>query len=351
MERRLTKDGQLSRRRVLSLAGAVASPAIPRLVRGNVASAAEAAEIRIAVQFGIVYLPLLVIQEQRLIEAVARDSGLPPPTVSWLKFSGGAAMNDAVISGSLDMGAAGVPPVLTVWDRTRGTMGIKAVAPLASVPSWLLTNRPEVATVRDFGPDDRIAVPSAKVSFQAIMLQMAAEQAFGESEFARLDPLTVSLDHPDATTALMGGHAAITAHFSNPPFQQEELAHPGVHRVLSSYDILGGPHSSALLYATSRFRDANPHLVAAVIGALERADAFIAGNPRAAAELYIRSEGSHLSADFVEGLLRDTTNRFTTEPENIMTFAKFQHHTGQIKVSPAEWRDVFFPELTAKAGS
>jgi NitT/TauT family transport system substrate-binding protein len=312
------------------------------------APAPAATEIRLAVQFGIVYLPLLVMQEQRLVEAAALRAGLPAPTVRWLQFSGGAAMNDAVISGSLDFGAAGIPPILTAWDRTRGNLGIKAVAPLASTPSLLLSNRPGVTTLRDFGSEDRIAVPAAKVSFQAIMLQMAAEQVFGPNQFGRLDSLTVSLDHPDATAALIGGRAGITAHFSNPPFQQEELTHAGIHQVQSSYDTLGGPHSSAMLYATSRFRDANPHWVSAVIAALESADAFIAANPREAAELYVKSQKSKLSVDFIEQLLRDPRNHFTTEPQGIMAFAKFQHHTRQIASVPADWHEVFFPELTAR---
>lgn len=163
--------------------------------------------------------------------------------------------------------------------------------------------------------------------------------------------MTVSLDHPDATAALIGGRAGITAHFSNPPFQQEELTQAGIHQVLSSYETLGGPHSSAMLYATSHFRDANPHWVSAVIAALESADAFIAANPREAAELYFKSQKSKLSADFTEQLLRDLRNHFTTEPQGIMAFAKFQPHTGQIASVAADWHDVFFPELTAKTAS
>lgn len=164
-----------SRRTALRVAaGLIAAPAIlGASPRAHAASAPPT--LRLAVQFGIVYLPLLVMREQRLVEAAAKQAGLPEPDVQWLQFSGGAAMNDAVISGSLDFGAAGVPPILTAWDRTRKTLGIKAVAPLASMPSLLLTNRAEVKSLHDFDDNDRIALPAAKVSFQAIILQMAAE--------------------------------------------------------------------------------------------------------------------------------------------------------------------------------
>lgn len=342
----------LSRRRLLRQAGgALAAPALAPWLTKGARAASEPPVLRLAVQFGIVYLPLLVIRQQRLIEAAATRAGLPEPRLEWLQFSSGAVMNDAVISGGLDFGAAGVPPILTAWDRTRKTLGIKAVAPLASVPSLLLTNRASINTLRDFGENDRIALPAAKVSFQAIALQMAAEQQFGEGQFGRLDRLTVTLGHPDAMAALIGGKAGITAHFANPPFQEQELGQSGIHTVLSSYDVMGGPHSSSLLYATSRFRDANPHWVRVVISALEAANQFIAADPRAAAELYIKGEKSNLSTDFVEALLRDPQNRYTTEPQAIMAFARFQRHTGQIAALPDDWRSVFFPELTNSAGS
>lgn len=336
----------LSRRRLLrASAGLLTLPAIIRS-----AGAAETKEIRIAVQFGINYLPLLVMREHRLYEEAARAAGLPTPTVTWNQFSGGAAMNEALLSGSLDFATAGVAPVLTAWSRTRGNVQVKAVAPLAAMPSCLVTNRPNIRSLRDFAAGDRIAVPAVKVSFQSIILQMAAEQVFGTGEFARLDPLTVSLSHPDAMAALLTGRE-ITAHFSNPPFQEQELKHPNIHRILSSYEVVGGAHTSVMIYATSRFRDANRPWVAAFIAALERADAFITGDPRAAAQLYAKTEKSELAPDFVEKLLRDPQNRFSTEPQNIMAFARFQHHTGQIATVPESWRELFFPELTVTTGS
>ena len=83
-----------------------------------------------------------------------------------------------------------------------------------------------------------------KVSIQAIALQMAAAKAFGQADFARLDTLTVSMAPPDSTIALLSGAGEITAVFSVPPFQQQQLEKPGIHTVLNSYDVMDGPHSS-----------------------------------------------------------------------------------------------------------
>ena len=75
-------------------------------------------EIRIAEQFGIVYLLLNVVRDQNLIEKYGKQEGLDIK-VDWTQLSGGAAVNDALLSGSIDIAGAGVGPLLTIWDRTR----------------------------------------------------------------------------------------------------------------------------------------------------------------------------------------------------------------------------------------
>ena len=125
----------------------------------------------------------------------------------------------------------------TLWAATHGK--VKAIASESAVPNDLVTTNPKVVSVKDFGPDDRISVPSVKVSPQAIMLQMAAQDTFGD--YQRLDALTVAMRHADAAVALLTGSSAVNSHFSVPPFQEQELADPKIHRVASSYDIMGGP--------------------------------------------------------------------------------------------------------------
>ncbi|MDB5413032.1 MAG: transporter substrate-binding protein, partial [Rubritepida sp.] len=187
--------------------------------------------------------------------------------------------------------------------------------------------------------------------FQAVTLQMAAEKEFGPGQHARLDPLTVSLPHPDATAALIGGRTEITAHFGNPPFQNQQLQHPEIRRVLSSYDVVGGAHSVTLLYATQRWRDANPRTLRALLAAQEAANVWISANPREAAELYVRAERSSLSVDFVEALIRHPDHHFTSRPEGVLHFAQFQHRIGQIPMRIERWQDVFFPEAHEGVGS
>ena len=78
---------------------------------------AEPSEIRIAQQYGVNYLPLLVMKKNRLVEKQAQAAGLGSVTVTWTQFGSGAAMNDALIAGSLDFASGGVGPLIKIWDR------------------------------------------------------------------------------------------------------------------------------------------------------------------------------------------------------------------------------------------
>ena len=81
--------------------------------------------IRIAEQYGIVYLLLNVARDQQLIEKHGKAEGVDI-SVEWAKLSGGSAVNDALLSGAVDIAGAGVGPLLTIWDRTRGKQNVRA---------------------------------------------------------------------------------------------------------------------------------------------------------------------------------------------------------------------------------
>lgn len=310
---------------------------------------AETSLLRIAQQYGISYLPLTVIKERGLLEKHAANAGLDGLKVQWLQISGASAMNEALISGNLDFATAGIAPMILTWDKTRGSVGFIGVAALGSMPNVLTTSNPNVKSLRDFTEQDRIALPSVKVGFQPIVLQMAAEKEFGQ--YDKLDHLTVSLPHPDATTAILSGGTGITAHFTSPPFVQQQLASGKVHAVLNSYDVLGGEHTFNVVYATGKFVAANPRTIAAFVAALDEANEWISANPAEAAKLYITAENSKLAPDFVEAIIRDKQVRFTSVPEKAQAFADFQARVGLIKIRPNSWKDMFQSGIHDRPGS
>jgi NitT/TauT family transport system substrate-binding protein len=330
--------------------GAVRQIAALALAAGLASPAAAEGTIRIAEQFGVGYLPLQMMRHHGLIEKHGEEQGLEIQ-VEWARFAGGAAMNDALLSDNIDIGSGGVGPLLVIWDRTRGNMDVKGIAAINAMPLFLTTTNPEIETIEDFTERDKIALPAVKVSIQARVLQMAAEQAFGEGNHEQLDDLTVSMPHPDATAAMLSGGADINAHLSSPPFQYQQLQNDDIRLVLSSYDVLGGPHTFNNLWAKQSFRDNNPKTYAAFLAALDEAMAMIEADPKAAAETYIAVTGSGLDPAFVEEIVNDPDIEFSIVPKNTMKFAEFMHKVGAIQTMPDSWQDYFFEDIRDQPGS
>jgi NitT/TauT family transport system substrate-binding protein len=306
--------------------------------------------ISIAQQFGIGYLILDVVRDQQLIEKQGKEQGLDIK-VDWSSISGATAMNEALLAGALDVVSAGVPPMLTIWDRTKGKQNVKAIASLGSMPNYLLTNNPQVKTLEDFTEKDRIAVPAAGVGFQSRTLQIETARQFGADNFKKFDDISISLAHPDATAALIAGGSEINAHFSSPPFQYQELQSPNVHKVLSSYDILGGQATFNVLYTTEKFHDENPKTYKAFYAALAEAEQIIKADKPAAAQTYIRVEQSKLSLPLVEKIVADPEIDFTVVPQRTYIYAEKLQALGVLKNKADSWKDYFFEEAHGGAGS
>ena len=315
-------------------------------------SPAAAQEIRLAQQFSMGYLQLNVMQHQKLIEKHAAALGIADAKVSWFKFNGPTAVNEALISGNIDIGSGGVPGLLTLWARTKGTpQEVRGVAALSSQPFLLNTRNPAIKTIADFTDSDRIAVPAVKSSVQALTLQMAAVKTFGVKEFEKLDSLTVSMTPPDATVALLKGGAQISAAFSVPPFQYMQLENADIHTVLNSFDVMGGSHTFTAVWTSAKFRDGNPVLYKAFVAALKEATEIVNKDRRAAAALWIEDSKSKLPLDTAAKIVSGAQVHWTIVPENTMKYADFMASVGRLKAKPESWKDYFFPEIYDQKGS
>ena len=139
-------------------------------------AAAEVNEIKIGKQYGLPYIQFVIMEDQKLIEKHARLQGLGDIKVDWATLGGPAQLNDGIISGAIDVAAVGLPNLITMWEKTRTNVKVRAIAGLNFMPLILLTRDPKVKTLKDYTDKDRIAVPSVKISMQAILLEMAASK-------------------------------------------------------------------------------------------------------------------------------------------------------------------------------
>jgi len=329
----------------------VLAPVLAATIALAGAARAEVNELRVAKQYGLGYLQLILMEDQKLIEKHAKAAGLGDVKVDWATFRSSDVMNDALISGTVDFVCVGTPGLATIWSKTRGNIDVRGASGLNALPLHLITRKPEIKSIKDFTEKDRIAVPAVKVAIQAIYLQMAAAQAFGEANYAKLDPLTVSLAHPDAFAAMTSGQSEIVAHFASPPFSYRLMDRPGMRVVLKSYDVIGGKMSFNIIAATNRFRTANPRMYGAFLAALEDATQMINKDKRAAAETYLRVTKDKAPVEEILKMMNDPDIEFTTLPMGNLKMVEFMNKVGTIKVKPQAWTDLFFENVHSRPGS
>jgi NitT/TauT family transport system substrate-binding protein len=216
---------------------------------------------------------------------------------------------------------------------------------------YLNVRNPAIKSIKDFTDKDRIVVPSVKVSTQAIMLQMAAAREFGDANYARLDPWTVGLSHPDGLLAITNNSGEVDAHFTTSPFHEQEMKIPGIRTLTTSYEILGGPATAIVIATSTRYRDANPKTYKAFFDALKEAIEIINKDKRAASKVYLeQAKDTKNSVDDILAMISAPDYAFTLTPQKVYKTAEFMSKIGSIKSKPASWKDLFFPEVHGLQG-
>jgi NitT/TauT family transport system substrate-binding protein len=312
---------------------------------------AEITEINVAQQYGVSFLPLMVMEREQLVEKHANALGLPTLKARWVSVAGPSVMNDGVISGAIQFIAVGAPSLITLWDKTKSNVQVKGVSAMTTYPLYLNVRNPDIKSIKDFSDKDKIVVPSIKVSTQAIMLQMEASKVFGDANYGRLDPYTVGLSHPDGLLALTNNSGGVDAHFTSSPFHEQEMKLPGVRTLTTNYRILGGQATAVVIAASTKFREANPKAYQAFYDALKEAIDTINKDKRAAAAIYLsQAKDSKDSVDDICAIINASDYSYTLIPQKVGATADFMYKIGSIKNRPASWKELFFPEVHTLPG-
>jgi NitT/TauT family transport system substrate-binding protein len=329
----------MSRRSAIAtMAGGVGLVAAPAIVRAQ-----APIKVSFVQQRGLLYLPVDEMVSGGILQQEATKLGLGKVEATAKTLSGPGPIIDALLSGSADYGTAALPSLLTLWDKTHGTPNeVKAVGTVSNGAMVLYTINPNVKTIADFTEKDRIAVPTVRISFNAMMLEMASEKLWNDPH--RLDHLTVGLGHPDAVAALSAGYgtATVTAHIAVQPFTDRGLKLPGAHIVADSREVFGGPLTQITLLATKQTKEKNPVLFQAVANALEESIKVANKDKRAAAILWKNAQSAPESVDELVHLLNDPGFEFTSTPHRIAYFAAFLNRIGTLKSKVGDWKDLFW---------
>jgi NitT/TauT family transport system substrate-binding protein len=300
-------------------------------------------QVKIGLGFGLAFLPVYICEDLKLVEKRAKELHLDVKA-NYQRFLGSGPMQDAIASGAIDMGPYGTAPLLAAWEKAKDTpQQILAVSGITTMPLTLVSNRPNVATIADFLPADRIAMPSLTAP-QMYVLEMQSEKTL--KAYDKLRDQVVVMSPSEAVTALVDGSGPVTAYFASPPFTQLALRDAKVHRVLSSVDVMNGKASFLIMGATRAYIEAHPQMPEAIGKAMEDAARIIRSDPRRAAQIYLTHEPSmSLSGSTVETVLRDIKDEFGSAVYGVQVFADFMSRHGELKTPPKSWKDIVAPAL------
>jgi NitT/TauT family transport system substrate-binding protein len=300
-------------------------------------------QVKIGIGFGLAFLPAYICQDLKLVEKRAKELHLDVKA-SYQGFVGSGPMQDAIASGAIDMGPYGTAPLLAAWEKAKDTpQQILAVSGITTMPLTLVSNRPNVATIADFQPTDRIAMPSLTAP-QMYLLQMQSEKTF--KAYDKLQDQVVAMPPSEAVTALVDGSGVVTAYFASPPYTQLALRDEKVHRVLGSADVINGKASFLIMGATRAYIEAHPQMPEAIDKAMEDAARIIRSDPRRAAQIYLTHEPSMSLGDpLIEAVLREIKDEFGSAVYGVQVFADFMGRHGELKSPPKSWKDIVAPAL------
>jgi len=313
-------------------------------------ASAQQQPLRIGMGNGIAFLPIYVATELKLFEKHAKAEGLAVKPV-FRRVANSAAMQEALLSGAVDVAPFGVSGFLLTREKTRATpQETVALSGLTTMPLVLVSNRADVKSLADFKPKDRISMPLLSAP-QMYFLRMQSEKSFG-GEADKLSGQVIALPHAQAVEALEERRDGVAAHFASPPFSEMLLKDRKFRKVLSSTDVIGGKASFLVLAATKRSLAARPKLGQAIIKALDEAAEIIRKEPRKAAQIFLKFEPSRsLDVKTLEAVLHDLKDDFGSEVHGIEAYAGFMGRHGKLKEPPKSWKDVVIPQLAAMPGS
>ena len=297
----------------------------------------KADTITIAYQPGIGYAPLLIMKQNKWLE-----KDLPGRKIVYKRLDSGSAIRDGMLSGDINVGAGGFGPFLVGWDK-----GIdwKILSPMEDMDLWLMAKNAKYKSLADYKDGGKIAMP-APDSIQAVVLRKGAQKELGDAR--ALDDNIVSLGHPDGLQALLSGQLA--GHLTSPPFEFDEQD-KGAHKVLSSYELFGGPHTFNSVYMRQGFYSGNKDVADAIFKEIQRGIQLLRDNPDEAAQiLSAESEGQNSAAQF-KGYITHEGVEYTNTPHGFVKLGEFMKQIGLTSKAPGSVDEITFDQLHGMSGA
>lgn len=317
-------------KRGLVLLFAVCALALTACGKKEAAQSDEKAKITIAYQYGSAYAPAQIMQAQEYL-----SKRLPNTKIEWKVFSSGAAINEGVVSGDIDIAMMGVAPFLIGWDKG---VPYKIYSAISSQPMGLITYDENIKSLKDFKAGDKIAVVSYG-SIQHIVLAMAAEKQLGDMH--AMDDFIVNMAHPDGMQALISKQE-VKGHMTTSPYYNQELD-MGFHEVISAEEAFQDNYSLIIGLASNDFYTKYPKMYEALCEATKEAMDYINSNLEETAAILAKNEG--IETDTMLGYLQTKGSGYQTETVGVLNMAEFMKRAEFISKQPKDMSEVAFENL------
>lgn len=315
---------------------------------------AETNQVRIVSTPGLAQFPARYAFVRGLIAAQAKSQGVGEIKVTYQQVTSGNVVSDLILSSNADVGVGGNVPLFTLWDKTRGAQKVRGIMPFSQGHMFLISSDPRIKSLKDYSDKDRIAMTGVRSTTYSMLLQMAAAREFGWEGRTRLDNFAVGMGNDDAMIAMLSGKHEVKSHMTIMPHSTMELASGKAHIVMSSKDLLGGPYTFIVAFATEKFKADNPKVYAAITAGLEEAIGHFKSMPREVAALFKSLEPVKNTVDEIVAMIEGKTPdelQFTSTPNSTQRFTEFMLKSGTLKTQPQSWKDLWFENIHGKPGN
>lgn len=277
------------------------------------ASGGETKKITVAYQGGIGYAPIHVMEVKNLIEE-NYDGEIE---VEYVKLDSGAAINEGIIGGTIDIGCMGLGPAIS---GVAAGVPYKAISNLCSQSHGLMSNDPAVKSLKDITSDDKIALVNTG-SIQHILLAMAAEKELGDAH--ALDNNIQAMSHAEGMAALESG--TVKLHLTSSPFIYQERENDAYTELPEISEVWPSGNSFLLAMASAGVKE-DEKLYAAVCDAFAQAFEFINQDKEGIADIEVEYLG--LDRETVMAYMNEKDCQFFPQLRGADDMAAFMYSAG-----------------------
>lgn len=304
------------------------------LQTGKTVKSEEDAVLNIAYQYGLAYAPLVICQENQLIEKAYKEATGKDVKVTWNQMSSGADINTGIASGDLNVGFMGIAPAIT---GISNNVGYKIFTNISGQEHGLMTNKSEIKSFDNIiDSSEQIALVNIG-SIQHIILGLALDSKGYDAH--ALDSNLVAMKHPDGMTSLESN--SIACHLTSNPYIYRERQNSDLHELDEVKNVWSADRTFIVGVASESLFHENPELYEALCDAVSESIDFINNDFEATAKITAEYDGN----SFEDELMYLQAGKYSSETKDIFALAQFMYEHSFIEHGFDKYSELVFENV------